>query len=179
MRNLREAARKIASVAGVRLVKASPVYRTDPVGGPPQPPHLNAAVEIVTRLAPPALLRALRGIERGMGRVRGARNAPRTIDCDILLFGDRTVRTARLAVPHPRMHERRFVLAPLAEIAGGAVHPVLDRTVAELLAGLRDEHKVERTQLSLGGAKGQGRGIPPDPPPQGGRGGEGGAGRRR
>jgi 2-amino-4-hydroxy-6-hydroxymethyldihydropteridine diphosphokinase len=148
-RNLRDAVSRIASLPGIRVVKISSVYRTEPVGGPPQPAYLNAAIEVETPLEPAALLRALRGIERDMGRRRGARNAPRIIDLDILLFGRRVVRSPRLAVPHPRMHARRFVLTPLAEIAGAAVDPGSGMTVAELLAGIEDPHRVERTDISL------------------------------
>ena len=149
-RNLREAVGRIEAVPGVRVVKRSPVYRTEPVGGPPQPAYLNAAIEVETSLEPAALLRELREIERAMGRRRGRRNAPRTINLDILLFGRRVVRSACLAVPHPRMHERRFVLAPLADIAPRALHPGEKKTVAGLLAKLRDAHRVERTRARIG-----------------------------
>ncbi len=148
-KNLREAVGRIAAIPGVRVAKLSSVYRTEPVGGPPQPPYLNAAVGIETSLGPGALLRALRGIERGMGRARGARNAPRTIDLDILLFGRRMIRAARLSVPHPRMSGRRFVLAPLAEIAGGALHPAAGMTIAALLDAVEDSHRVEKTGIPL------------------------------
>jgi 2-amino-4-hydroxy-6-hydroxymethyldihydropteridine diphosphokinase len=148
-RNLREAVERIAGIPGVRVGKISPVYRTEPVGGPPQPRYLNAAIGIETSLGPAALLRALRGIEGAMGRARGARNSSRTIDLDILLFGRRVIRTPRLTVPHPRLHERRFALAPLAEIAGSVVHPGAGKTIAALLAGLKDTHGVERTSSSL------------------------------
>lgn len=151
-KNLKKAVERIAAVPGVRVTKFSPVYRTEPVGGAPQPAYLNAVVGIETALSPGELLRELRGIEKEMGRVRGARNAPRIIDLDILLFG-RVVRTPRLTVPHPRMLGRRFVLAPLAAIAGRAVHPTAGKTIEALLAGLRDTHVVERTRISLGKGK--------------------------
>lgn len=142
---------RIAAIPGVRVRRISPVYRTEPVGRESQPPYLNAAVEVGTTLDPSALLRALRGIEHAMGRRRRARNSPRIIDLDILLFERRVVRTPRLAVPHPRMRERRFVLTPLADIAKTAVHPVGGETIAALLAGLEDPHGVERTGISLRG----------------------------
>ena len=148
-KNLQEAVDRIAEIPDVRVRKPSTVYRTEPVGGPPQPRFLNAAIGIETSLGPAALLRALRDIERAMGRARGARNSPRTIDLDILLFGRRVMRTPRLTVPHPRLHERRFALAPLAEIAGSVVHPGTGKTVAALLAGLKDTHGVERTGVPL------------------------------
>lgn len=148
-KNLQEAVDRIAAIAGVRITQASAVYLTEPVGGPPQPRYLNAAIGIETSLDPAALLHALRGVELAMGRVRGARNAPRTIDLDILLFGRRVMRTTRLTVPHPRLHERRFALAPLAEIAGGVVHPGTGKTIGALLAGLEDMHGVARTRTNL------------------------------
>ncbi|MDD5557334.1 MAG: 2-amino-4-hydroxy-6-hydroxymethyldihydropteridine diphosphokinase [bacterium] len=132
-RHLAEAVRRIGAVGGVRVRRTSSLYDTEPVGGPPQPPFLNAAVEVETAMRPERLLAALRSIEEAMGRVRGERDGPRVIDLDILLFGDRVAGSESLTVPHPRLLERRFALEPLAEIAPGAVHPVAKRTAAELL----------------------------------------------
>src|SRR5207253_2077118 len=119
---------------GVSAVRCSSFFETEPVGGPPgQPPYLNAAAELVTTLEPDALLALLLEIERRFGRERGEPNAPRTLDLDLLLY-DRLVRDGPdPVVPHPRMHERRFVLEPLAEIAPEAVHPRLRRSARELL----------------------------------------------
>jgi 2-amino-4-hydroxy-6-hydroxymethyldihydropteridine diphosphokinase len=122
-------------VAHTRVVARSAVRETDPVG-PPQPRFLNAVVEIETGLEPRALLDAMHAIERDLGRVRAERWGPRTIDLDLLLFGDRTIDEPDLCVPHPRLAERRFVLEPLAELAPARVPPGTDRTVRQLLEAL-------------------------------------------
>jgi 2-amino-4-hydroxy-6-hydroxymethyldihydropteridine diphosphokinase len=106
-------------VAGLPdVVKVSPVYETDPVGGPEgQGPYLNVVVELLTVVSPSDLLRVAGRLESEAGRVRTVRFGPRTLDVDILLYGDQTVSTPDLVIPHPRMWERRFVVAPLADIA--------------------------------------------------------------
>ncbi len=119
-------------------------WLTEPVGGPPQGWFLNLVVGGETALAPEPLLAACLGVERELGRVRALRNGPRTIDVDILLHGAQRVDLPGLVIPHPRLHERRFVLAPLAEIAPGLVHPVFGETVATLLARCPDPSLVER-----------------------------------
>jgi 2-amino-4-hydroxy-6-hydroxymethyldihydropteridine diphosphokinase len=115
----------------------STILETDSVGGPPQGRYLNCVVEAQTDAAPDDLLRLLKRIERMIGRpVQEERWGPRIIDLDILLYGDAAISTPALTIPHPEMHRRRFVLEPLAQIAPAAVHPVLRKTIAELLAGL-------------------------------------------
>ena len=123
-RQLARALRSIARLPGTRIVAASPNYVTAPVGvDDPQPDYVNSVVVVRTVLRPRALLAALHGIERKQLRRRARRNAPRTLDIDVLLYGRRRIRTADLTVPHPRMHERAFVLRPLADVDAAARIP--------------------------------------------------------
>jgi 2-amino-4-hydroxy-6-hydroxymethyldihydropteridine diphosphokinase len=124
---------------GVASVELSSLHETRPIGGPPgQGMYLNAAAGVDTTLEADALLRTLLAIEARLGRERSHKWGPRTIDLDILLFDDQVIATPDLRVPHPLMHERRFVLAPLAEIAPGVIHPVRKRSIAEMLGDLAD-----------------------------------------
>ena len=124
-----------------RILEVSSVYETAPVGLEDQPAFLNAAVQLSTMLTPEALLRALLEIERSQGRDRRqesngtlpVQGGPRTLDLDLLLYGKKILATPQLILPHPALHQRRFVLAPLVEIAPNTRHPVLDRTLQELL----------------------------------------------
>jgi len=127
---------------GFRVTRRSSLWLTEPVGGPPQGFFLNAVAQGETALRPEALLEACLATEREMGRVRAERNGPRTIDVDVLFFGDERRLSPGLVIPHPRLHERRFVLAPLAEIAPGFVHPTLGLDVRELLARCPDTSSV-------------------------------------
>jgi 2-amino-4-hydroxy-6-hydroxymethyldihydropteridine diphosphokinase len=119
----------------MRLGKVSSIYDTEPIGLTNQPRFLNLACEISTHLSPEGLLALLKGIEQKMGRYSRS-GEPRIIDIDIVLFGDQVVNTPGLIIPHPRMHERIFVLAPMVEIAPEATHPVLGLCVADLLGDL-------------------------------------------
>jgi 2-amino-4-hydroxy-6-hydroxymethyldihydropteridine diphosphokinase len=135
---LRRALMALHQSSGIELTRVSPTYETRPVGGPPgQSAYLNAVAELKTEREPRDLLKVLLTIERDLGRVRSERDGPRTIDLDLLLYGDLVYADADLTVPHPRLNERLFVLQPLAQLAPGLIHPVLKRSVADLLAELQ------------------------------------------
>lgn len=117
-------------------ITVSPIYESVPVGYLEQPLFLNGVVHVKTNVSPTQLLADLQNIEKHLGRKRSFPNAPRTIDLDILLYDDRVITTPELVVPHPRMHERLFVLAPLNDLAPDLVHPILGQRVADLLQSL-------------------------------------------
>ena len=135
-RNITAALQALEATREVKVTKVSALYETDPVGGPPQGKFLNAVAEVKTSLEAPRLMSLCLRIEESLGRKRGERWGPRTIDLDLLLFDDEIHSSEELTIPHPLMHERRFVLEPLVEIAPNAVHPALEQTAADLLAGL-------------------------------------------
>ena len=138
----------LAALPATRLVAQSPLYRSAPVGYAGQPDFINAVAAVDTALSPRELLDALLAIEGRHGRVRDFPNAPRTLDLDVLLYGERELHEPGLTVPHPRMHERAFVLVPLCELMPDARHPRLGKSYRELLAGLPPE-KVEPVELTL------------------------------
>ncbi len=151
-RQVEEAIKRLGEVEEVEVVRVSTLYLTPPLGPPGQPWYVNAAAEVKTRLTPEELMRVLIEIEKDMGRVRGERWGPRLIDLDLLLYNGEIITSPDLVVPHPEMHRRAFVLAPLAEIAPEAWHPVFEKTVAELLQHLdaADREAVQPLPASSG-----------------------------
>ena len=135
--HISRAAAALGRLPGSRLVQMATIIETEPVGGPAQDSYLNTAVELETSLAPAALLQALQAIEAAQGRRRtGERWGPRPIDLDILLYDAQVLAGPDLIIPHPCLHERRFALEPLAELAPELAHPVLRQPIAALLARL-------------------------------------------
>ena len=140
---LRSAVEAIDGSPEATLVAVSPVFETAPVGGPAQGDYLNAVVAVSSSVGAPALLAALLRIEGEHGRTRGGqRDEPRTLDLDLLLFGDEVIEAANLSVPHPRLAERAFVLEPLRRLAPALRHPTLERPISELADALRDADAV-------------------------------------
>jgi 2-amino-4-hydroxy-6-hydroxymethyldihydropteridine diphosphokinase len=141
--NLREAMR-LLSESGIHIIKTSSIYETEPVDYLDQPWFFNAVLEAQTELPAEQLLTRLRTIEAQMGSKKPFAKGPRLIDLDILLYGDDTIDTPELQVPHPRMLQRNFVLAPLAEIAPNLRHPFWSATASELLARSPDRSIVRK-----------------------------------
>jgi len=152
--NYREATQRIAEIPETRVVRQSSIYETEPVGDL-KGAFLNGVIEVETELNAEVLMRRLLAIERVMGRkkVKGRKQTrgkyrPRIIDLDLLFFNKETIDTRTVKVPHPRLHERRFVLGPLVELAPDLRHPALGRTMRELLAGLEGQKITLRSPTS-------------------------------
>lgn len=152
--HLRAALRRLDEQPGARPTAVSPVYRTPPWGPVPQGPYLNAVVAVETDLAADALLEVLLAIELAQGRDRSptaVRWGPRTLDLDVLLYGNSIIETERLTVPHPRLAERAFALVPLCDLAPDLTHPVLEHPMYVLLEALdhTEREGIEPVALSL------------------------------
>jgi 2-amino-4-hydroxy-6-hydroxymethyldihydropteridine diphosphokinase len=145
-RHLRGAIERLEQLG--RVAAVSSFYETEPMEFTDQAWFLNCAVALDTTKTPQELMAALLGLEQESGRQRTQRKGPRTIDIDILLFGDTILNSSGLTIPHPAMHQRRFVLEPLAEIAPEAWHPVLKKTIRELLAELPAGQAVQKITKS-------------------------------
>ena len=147
--NLRGAIAELRA-AGVKVARVSSFYETEPVDYLEQPWFLNCVVEGETEVAAVELLRRLREIETRMGSKKEFEKGPRLLDIDILLYGDETIETSELEVPHPRMLQRKFVLAPLAEIAPGLRHPRWGATVEESLQNTADRSQIRKWSAETG-----------------------------
>ncbi len=134
--NIEKAIRELAFSDGIRLLRVSPLYETEPVGGPDQASFYNGVLEIETHLSPLDLWGTLRALESDAGRVRRTRWGPRTLDLDILTYGQNRLNSKSLVIPHPRYHLRRFVLVPLVQLASHMVHPIIKKTNESLLREL-------------------------------------------
>jgi len=132
--NIEQALALLRATPGVQVTRLSSLHEYPAVGGPSDSPtFLNGAAELRTALSPKALLQRLLEIERSLGRTRREKWGPRIIDLDLLLYDDQVIHEHELTVPHPLMHERQFVLEPLAEIAADARHPIIKRSISDLL----------------------------------------------
>ena len=138
--NLNAAVEKLRNIAKIK--KISSIYKTEPMEFKNQEWFLNMAVEIATELQPYDLLKKLQHVEQSLGRTREIRYGPRTIDLDILLYGDTVMREKDLVIPHPKMRERAFALKPLCEIASGIIHPIFKKSIQTLLERLPDNYAI-------------------------------------
>ena len=148
LKNLENAIALISKHIGI-VNKSSLVYETEPWGKADQPVFFNQVIEVLTKLSAQSLMTTLLGIEKEMGRERTVKWASRIIDLDILYYNDDIIREDKLIVPHPHLHERRFALAPLAEIFPEMVHPVLKQMNKDILAGLTDNMMVKAINIGL------------------------------
>jgi 2-amino-4-hydroxy-6-hydroxymethyldihydropteridine diphosphokinase len=139
----REAVERMHASPGLKVLRMSSLYRSEPVGFREQDWFVNAVAEIRTVLTAPELLKALQRIEQAMGRENGQRGGPRVMDLDLLLYSQDVVQEQDLIIPHPQIHRRRFVLVPFQEIAPYVIHPAFGISIQGLLSRLQDDSKVE------------------------------------
>ncbi len=149
VRQCEEGIRQIQEVDRNRLLARSSFYKTQPLGYLDQDWFVNGVIKIETDLEPPELLRSLKEIESRLGRRETVRWGPRAIDLDILFFDDEMIQTGELIIPHPHLQERQFVLIPLVEIDRHLIHPLLQKTVLQLLENLKEDQGVEKLQDNL------------------------------
>ncbi len=149
LKHLQNAIHLLSKTDGITLEQISTIYETAPVGYEEQAEFLNGVASIQTSISPFHLLQTLKAIETAVGRQHRIHWGPREIDLDLLIYADVCIQTEKLVVPHPEMHLRRFVLAPLAEIAPTLVHPIFQKSVQALLAHLKDDKSVLKTTLPL------------------------------
>jgi len=140
----KKAISEVLKVDRHKLLTKSSLYKTKPIGYTSQDWFINGVIKIETDLEPLDLLQILKAIEVQLGRTETFRWGPRTIDLDILLFDDKEIETEELQIPHPHLHERQFVLLPMAEIDRHLIHPVLKKTVGELLENIKEDQEVEK-----------------------------------
>jgi|WetSurSiteA1Bulk_404760.scaffolds.fasta_scaffold103728_2 2-amino-4-hydroxy-6-hydroxymethyldihydropteridine diphosphokinase len=142
--NIKYAVKSLEEQVG-KIAAVSPVYETEPVGFTGSGDFLNMVISVETILSPSDILRIALALESEMGRTRGkTRNISRIIDIDILLYSNEMINSGALTIPHPRMHERKFVLVPLNDISPGLVHPILGKTVKELLSECKDKSRIRQ-----------------------------------
>ena len=142
--NINDAIASIAGLDSTDVTKTSSFYKTSPVGSVDQDWFINSVIKVKTRIAADALMSALLSIEEKLGRVRTEKWGARTIDIDMLFYNDEIINSERLTVPHEHLSERKFVLEPLSEIAGDFLHPVLNKTISQLLGELKTDEEVEK-----------------------------------
>jgi 2-amino-4-hydroxy-6-hydroxymethyldihydropteridine diphosphokinase len=143
LQNIKRGLQLVSRNRSITITKKSSLYETEPVGYENQGWFLNGVIEIETNVSPHKLLSLLKKVERIMGRKRRIRWGPREIDLDILLYNQRCIDTPGLIIPHPRMHERGFVLVPLVEIAPQVIHPIFKKSAQQLLAELADKKEIK------------------------------------
>lgn len=142
LKNCENAISAIGLTRGIKVTGRSSFYQTRPVGGPVQDDFINGVIQLKTEIGPEECLAIFKNIEKSMGRETSVLNGPRIIDIDILLFDDLAIETNSLAIPHPRLHERYFVLRGLSELAPDLVHPVLGKTVLDMYREAKEAAKI-------------------------------------
>lgn len=143
IKNCTEAIKRIDEIPGCTVIDSSPFYSTEPVGVEGHEWYVNSVISVMTDMPPLELMKNLLSVERGMGRKRnGSRWGPREIDLDILLYGEEVIEEDDLTVPHPLMHDRRFVMAPITAIDPDLIHPVLGKSMKDILMEIPEDEQI-------------------------------------